>query len=222
MNDREYRYMPLDAFELRAEGEEKEGMNVRGYASTFEEYKLFDIDGTDYCERIEPTVLFDGRKDKFVEGEDYEVEYEDNIGLGTGRVIIRGLGDYELFGEKVIEFNIVKVKNADGKIVYKTVVVKAPKKVKIKSVKNNKKKALTVKWNKVKGASGYEVKLARNKKFTKGKKVKTVKNGKKLSLTIKKLKKKTYFVKVRAYKLDPNGKKVYGDWSKVKKLKLRK
>ena len=58
-NDREYRYMPLDAFELRAEGEEKEGMNVRGYASTFEEYKLFDIDGTDYCERIEPTA-FDG------------------------------------------------------------------------------------------------------------------------------------------------------------------
>lgn len=173
-------------------------------------------------EKIEPKVLFDGKMDKFVEGEDYEVEYEDNIGLGTARVIIRGLGDCELFGEKVIEFNIVKVKNADGKVVYKTVVVKSPKKVKINSVKNNKKKALTVKWRKVKGVSGYEVKIARNKKFTKSKKVKIVKNVKKTSLTIKKLKKKTYFVKVRAYKLDPNGKKVYGSWSKVKKIKLRK
>ena len=174
-------------------------------------------------EKIEPTVLFDGKTDKFVEGEDYEIEYEDNIGLGTARVIIRPLGDYEICGEKVIEFNIVKVKNADGKIVYKTVVVKAPKQAKIKTVKNNKKKALTVKWKKVKGAKGYEVRIARNKKFTKGKKVKTIKNAKKASLTFKKLKKnKTYFVKVRAYTLDPNGNKVYGDWSKVKKVKIRK
>ena len=57
--NREYRYIPLDKFELRAEGEEAETMNVRGYASTFDEYELFSIDGTSYCERIEPTA-FDG------------------------------------------------------------------------------------------------------------------------------------------------------------------
>ena len=58
-NNREYRYMPLDAFELRSEGEEKETMNVRGYASTFEEYELFEIEGNHYCERIDPAA-FDG------------------------------------------------------------------------------------------------------------------------------------------------------------------
>jgi len=58
-NNREYRYMPLDAFELRSEGEEKETMNVRGYASTFEEYELFECEGNRYCERIDPAA-FDG------------------------------------------------------------------------------------------------------------------------------------------------------------------
>lgn len=56
---REFRYMPLDGFELRAEDAQEETFNVRGYASTFEEYELFEIDGTHYCERIEPTA-FDG------------------------------------------------------------------------------------------------------------------------------------------------------------------
>ena len=59
MSEREFRYIPIDTFELRKEGEGEESFNVRGYASTFEEYELFNIDGTSYCERIEPTA-FDG------------------------------------------------------------------------------------------------------------------------------------------------------------------
>ena len=55
--NREYRYMPLEAFELRAEGEKEDGMNVRGYASTFEEYELFEMDGNHYCERIDPAAF---------------------------------------------------------------------------------------------------------------------------------------------------------------------
>ena len=58
--NREYRNIPLASFELRADNEnEEEKLNVRGYASTFEEYELFRIDDTAYCERIEPTA-FDG------------------------------------------------------------------------------------------------------------------------------------------------------------------
>lgn len=46
---------------------------------------------------------------------------------------------------------------------------------------------------------------------------------KKTSYTIKKLKKgKTYYVKVRAYKLDKQNNKAYGPYSKVKKLKIKK
>ena len=59
-----------------------------------------------------------------------------------------------------------------------------------------------------------------NKKFKKSVKRKTTK---KLSVTLKKLKKnKTYYVKARAYKFDSNGAKVYGKYSKVKKVKIRK
>lgn len=73
-------------------------------------------------------------------------------------------------------------------------------------------------WKKLTNISGYQIQYAPNKKFKKAKR-KTVKST---SVTIKKLKKKkTYFVRVRAYKL-VDGKKVYGKWSVVKKVKIKK
>ena len=94
------------------------------------------------------------------------------------------------------------------------------KPIKVASLKlKAKKKSFTAKWKKVKGAKGYQLQYALSqKKLGKGKR----KNVKKTSVTIKKLKgKKTYYVRVRAYKL--NGKKkVYGKWSKVKKIRIRK
>ena len=100
----------------------------------------------------------------------------------------------------------------------KTVKVKAPSKVKLTSAKNGKGKKLIVKWKKVTGAKGYQFQYAMNKKFKKKKSVQT----KKTKYTIKKLKKKkTYYIRVRAYKM--NGKKkVYGKWSTVKKVKIKK
>lgn len=86
------------------------------------------------------------------------------------------------------------------------------------SVKNNKKKTVTVSWKKVKGANGYQVQYAANTAFSK----KTAKSTKKTKLIIKKLKKKkTYSFRVRAYKTS-NGTKKYGKWSKVKKVKIKK
>lgn len=84
--------------------------------------------------------------------------------------------------------------------------------------KKSGKEAVKLSWKKVKGAKGYQVQYALNKKFTKKKKSKLVKKSKN-RITIKKLKKKTYYFRIRAYKL--NGKKkVYGKWSKVRKVKL--
>ncbi|RGF54797.1 DUF6273 domain-containing protein [Clostridium sp. AF36-4] len=100
----------------------------------------------------------------------------------------------------------------------KTVKVKAPSKVKLTSAKNGKGKKLTVKWKKITGAKGYQLQYAMNKKFKKKKSVQT----KKTKYTIKKLKKnKTYYIRVRAYKMNGR-KKVYGKWSKVKKVKIKK
>ena len=56
MRDREYRNMELRI--LPNETEEKSYL-VEGYASTFEPYVLFSMEGVDYSERIEPTA-FDG------------------------------------------------------------------------------------------------------------------------------------------------------------------
>ncbi len=82
-----------------------------------------------------------------------------------------------------------------------------------------KSKKITVTFGKVDGAKGYQIEYALNKKMTKSKKAKTTK---KTSITIKNLKKgKTYYVRVRAYKLDGK-KKVYGKWSSVKKIKVKK
>ena len=82
------------------------------------------------------------------------------------------------------------------------------------------KKKATVKWKAVSGAAGYEV--WRSTKKNKGfKKVKTV-SGKTLKFVNKKLKGgKIYYYKVRAFKKD-GSKNVYGDFSKVKKIKTKR
>lgn len=55
-DNREYRTIPLFEVRKAAEGEE-ESYIVEGYASTFEEYTLFEYDGIQYKERIEPDAF---------------------------------------------------------------------------------------------------------------------------------------------------------------------
>ena len=54
-DNREYRSMELRA--LPTENGEEKRYVVEGYASTFEPYILFTMDGVDYKERIEPTAF---------------------------------------------------------------------------------------------------------------------------------------------------------------------
>ncbi len=94
------------------------------------------------------------------------------------------------------------------------------KKAAIKKAVNKKGKKVKLSWKKVSGASGYNVRYALSKKKLKKAKIKKIKKNK-LSYTIKKLKKKTYFIQVRAYKV-VDKKTYYGAWSKVKKVKVNK
>lgn len=98
--------------------------------------------------------------------------------------------------------------------------VQKPAKVKKITVTNKKGKKIKISIKKVNGAKGYEIQYAKDKKFKKAlKKANVAGNAK----TISKLKKgQTYYVKVRAYKIDSAGKKVYGSYSSVKKVKIRK
>jgi uncharacterized repeat protein (TIGR02543 family) len=93
-------------------------------------------------------------------------------------------------------------------------------KASLTSAKNSKSKQILLKYKKVSGAKGYEISYSTDKKF---KKVVTKKNTAKTSYTISKLKKgKIYYVRIRAYKMDSMGKKVYGKYSSMKKVKVSK
>ena len=93
-------------------------------------------------------------------------------------------------------------------VTVKSVDKTAPKNVKVNSVKVD---SVTLSWNALTAVS--------NKgKFTK---VSTVKNAKKTTFLDKKVSsKKMYYYKVRAYKT-VKGKKVYGAYSVVKKVKCK-
>ena len=93
-------------------------------------------------------------------------------------------------------------------------------KASLTSAKNSKSKQILLKYKKVSGAKGYEISYSTDKKF---KKAVTKKNTAKTSYTISKLKKgKIYYVRIRAYKMDSKGKKVYGKYSSMKKVKVSK
>lgn len=97
--------------------------------------------------------------------------------------------------------------------------VAAPARVRVRAKALKGKKA-KVNLKKVAQASGYEIMYSTNMNFTKKatKKVSTTK----LTKTIRKLKKKkTYYIKARAYKLDGKT-KVYGKWSLIKKVVIKK
>lgn len=88
------------------------------------------------------------------------------------------------------------------------------------TVKNTKTRTLKLSWKKVKGAKGYEVLYSADRKFRKKVTRKTVFRSKFIEKRLKKG--RTYYVKVRAYKVDSAKKKVYGAYSKTKSVKIVK
>ena len=99
-------------------------------------------------------------------------------------------------------------------------VVKAPAKVRGVKVKNLKGRKMKVSWS-WDITDGYQIQYAMNRKFTKKKKTVTL-NSWMSKKTFKHLKKKkTYYVRVRAFRKSGSVKK-YGKWSAVKKIKIKK
>ena len=70
-NNREYRNM---TFEVRTDGDEPSFL-VEGYASTFEPYKLIEIDGEDYNEKIMPDAFNDADLTDVV----YRIDHEGKV-----------------------------------------------------------------------------------------------------------------------------------------------
>ena len=97
--------------------------------------------------------------------------------------------------------------------------VVTPQKVKGIRVSNLKGKKAVVSWYKQEDMSGYQIQYAQNKKFTKGKKKLSASKSSAFRI-ITKLKKKTYYFRVRTYKYS-GGSRKYGKWSKVVKVKIK-
>lgn len=97
--------------------------------------------------------------------------------------------------------------------------VTKPAKSVISSVKKSLKQIKVI-VKKQSGVKGYEIVIAKNAKFTKGKKVYRTTSTSKV---IRKLKSGVkYYVKVRAYKLDSAGERVYGKYcTKIKTVKVK-
>ena len=90
----------------------------------------------------------------------------------------------------------------------------------ITSFYNRSGKKAVLKYKGVSKASGYQIVYSTNKKL---KKKCTTITTKSKNYTLKKLaKKKTYYVKVRAYRIDSTGKKIYGRYTGVRKVRINK
>ena len=133
---------------------------------------------------------------------DYKVSYKNNINVGTAKVVIEGVGDYEGSVTKSFKIN--------------------PKGTSVSKLSKPKTKQIKVVWKKqaVK-TTGYQIQIAINSKFTSNKKTYTVSKNSLTSKTIKSLKKnKKYYIRVRTYK-SVNGAKYVSAWSKAKSVKTK-
>lgn len=126
---------------------------------------------------------------------DYKLEYKNNKNTGKATITIKGIGNYS--GTITKTFRIIPSKAVISKVT-KT------------------KKSITIKWNKISTSTGYQVAF-RKMGPNKYKYYTVTATSKKFT----KLKSKKYHqMKVRAYKVI-DGKKYYGAWSIVKKVRTK-
>lgn len=96
--------------------------------------------------------------------------------------------------------------------------VTVPKKVSNKSAKSKKSRRIIYSFKKV-NATGYQYQWSTHRNF---KSNFLTKNTKSTKVTIKTAQsRRRYYVRVRAYKTERGGKKIYGKWSKVKSVRVK-
>lgn len=126
-----------------------------------------------------------------------------------------------VYGDVDINFWFGEIRDVNYCSWTKPVVPKVtpPAKTKWKTVKVGKKK-VTLKWKKVSKAKGYRIQFSTSKKFKKNVKNKYTT---KTSITIKRLKsKKKYYFRIKAYKVNTLGKKIYSKkWSNIRKKRVK-
>ena len=131
------------------------------------------------------------------------------VDKNTGKVTIKGCG-------------IATITVSTGTESVKVTIKVSPKKQTVKSVKAAKGRKLTVKWKRDKTAAGYQVQLSLKNNFKKIEKNKKLAKNAKTEYKFTRLKAgKKYYVRVRSYKKSKN-QTLYGAWSKIKTVKIKK
>lgn len=109
---------------------------------------------------------------------------------------------------------------------HKIKFVIAPAKGKILQATSPRRGKMSLKWKKVSKAKGYQVKISTSSTMCANTKQATFSNANKVSTKVSNLKKgRTYYVTVRAYttkRINGKAQRVYGSWSKIKKVRIRK
>ena len=95
-----------------------------------------------------------------------------------------------------------------------------PARVQITKVSSTSAGKVKVSWKKVTKTSKYQLQVATKKSFKGTKVTKTIASKKKTTTVSNLFQGKTYYVRIRAYR-SKKGKKQYGTWSKVKKIKVK-
>ena len=168
-----------------------------------------DMSGTgDYTLASEYTFyLYDTGKDDGKEEGVYLLSSDEGINAATYEIT-------EDNGKAVINFV-----SSEGPLTYSYREAIVPAATKLSKLKAGGGKKLKIEWESVAEADGYEIQLSTSKKFKKATSVTA--GSDQTSETVQKLKKKKYYVRVRAYTTDRTGEKVYGEYSGVKKANVR-
>jgi uncharacterized protein YkwD len=177
-----------------------------------------------YHEAVEPSCAQKGEREHWhctncgIDFNDKDGEYiinEEDISLDKLEHIIESFGKTV----KATHFNSGSISGTKCSVCGKVFIVPStiPKKSFGKITLKSGKKKFTASWKKISGNSGYQIRYSAKKNLTSAK----TKNIKGKKTTISKLKsKKTYYVKVRAFK-KVNGIKIYSNWSKIGKVKTK-
>lgn len=150
--------------------------------------------------KIRPEVKLTYNGVQLTEGKDYALSYKNNKKTGKAEVTIHGTGDFT--GSRKAYFYIV------------------PAKPVLKSVSSPAKGKIKIRWKKVRLTTGYEIQISRSKKFKKSVKKILVKKAKRVKKVVKAKTKKTFYVRVRAYKT-VDGVRRYGSYSKRLKVRVK-
>ena len=132
--------------------------------------------------------------------------------------------DYVVFGRVNIPITVVgqngKVDNDDSYVSSKAAAKLTVKKMQLKTVKSDSSNTMKIVWKKLKKVTGYQVQISSKRNF-KSQTIQRMFKAKQAKTTLRPLtSKRKYYVRVRAYKKSGK-KKIYGAWSKIKKVKIK-